>query len=62
MKGMANVGLTLIAAGLIKLYGEYKYYSGKVDANEFNEVIIKCQSSLIDSLLDQLKKKDEEES
>lgn len=57
MKGMANVGLTLI-----KLYGEYKYYSGKVDANEFNEVVIKCQSSLIDSLLDQLKKKDEEES
>lgn len=59
---VSNVVAVLVGAGLVKLYGEYKYYSGKVDANNFNKVIIDIQSEFIDQLCKELKEKNEEES
>lgn len=62
MKGLANVAAVMIGAGLVKLYGEYKYYAGKVDANKTAEIIIDIQKDYIDQLHELLAKLKKEES
>lgn len=45
MKGANLIGGTVLALlGVVgvKLYGEYKYYCGRVDCHEFYEPIVDC--------------------
>lgn len=55
---LAVLGASVI--GTIKAYGEYKYYDGRCDSNEFNGVIIEAQHKMIKDLCEKLKEKEEE--
>lgn len=44
----------------VRLYGEYKYACGRVDANELNKIVIDSQHDTIKTLLEKLKNQQEE--
>lgn len=60
--GSAIGGALLIVAGAawVKLYGEYKYYCGKVDAGNFYTPIINIMGEQIKDLCEKLKAKEGE--
>lgn len=55
---LAALGASVI--GTIKAYGQYKYYDGKCDSNEFNGIIIEAQQKMIKDLCEKLKEKEKE--
>lgn len=55
---MGNVIIGAAVVGAVKLYGKYKYYSGKCDANKTNRVIIDLQSNLIKDMLEHLEERE----
>ena len=62
MKGISVIGgavLTLLGVVGIKLYGEYKYYCGRVDCHEFYEPVMDAMHETIIRLYEELKKKEE---
>lgn len=59
MKGTSLIGgaiLALLGVAGIKLYGEYKYYCGRVDCHEFYEPIINGMHDYIVKLNEELDK------
>lgn len=56
-KVIVSAGAAVV--GAIQIYGEYKYYRGKRDANEFNKMIIDAEYETIKVLMKELKKKEE---
>lgn len=61
---IAKAGMVFLGAIWVKAYGEYKYYKGKVDANNVNAIYIELQKTLIDALNDRIDKltKEKEEA
>lgn len=59
-KVMGEVAVAICGAALIKLYGDYRYYCGKVDAGDFYIPIIDTMGDHIKILCNKLKEKEGE--
>lgn len=57
---IGGAALVLLGAAWVKLYGEYKYYCGKVDAGDFYVPIINIMGDQIKDLCGKLKEKEGE--
>lgn len=55
---IAKVVLAVATVGWIKFYGDYKYYSGKCDANKTWQKIVDAQNNLMEDLFRKLKEKE----
>lgn len=58
-KVIGGAALAICGTALVKLYGEYKYYCGKVDAGDFYIPIIDTMGDHIKILCNKLKEKEE---
>ena len=58
-KVIGEVALVVCGAALVRLYGEYKYYCGKVDAGDIYIPIIHTMGDHIKILCNKLKEKEE---
>ena len=61
-KMLLGAGLTLACAGLVKMYGDYKYHAGAVDAMETYKGVVDFQNETIKELCKKLKKHQEKEA
>ena len=50
-----KLAIGALAVAFVKVYGDYKYYAGKCDANNFWKIIVDAQEDLIQDLLDERK-------
>lgn len=62
MNKLLGAAFTLACAGLVKVYGDYKYHVGAVDAMEANKCVVEFQNEVIKELCKKLKKEQEKES
>lgn len=58
-KTIGGAALAICGVALVRLYGEYKYYCGKVDAGDFYIPIIDTMGDHIKILCNKLKEKEE---
>lgn len=57
-KAIGGAALALLGVAWVKLYGEYKYYCGKVDAGKFYIPIIEVMGGQIKDLCEKVKEKE----
>ena len=58
-KSVAFLALAADVVMLVRAYGQYKYYSGKVESDKFHGEIEHHQTELIKDLCKKLKEKEE---
>ena len=58
---IGGAALALVGALWVKVYGDYRYYQGKCDANACNKIVIDVQKDFINDLLKRLKEKEKEQ-
>ena len=58
---IGGAALALVGALWVKVYGDYRYYQGKCDANAQNKIIIDVQQDFIKDLLKRVKEKEEKQ-
>ena len=56
---IVGAAMVVVGAACIKLYGDYKYYCGRVDCHEFYKPIVDGMHGYIKDLCNRLKEKEE---